>query len=520
MGKTTRFRRVRLSLSDLAGRPYVKALAAGRAVLTGEAEEDLLALATDRVNCFPSHLHASLVRRLPEVGTRVSPRLRPAAAAAGATTRAFAEATSTDSAPLSGWGFFRLGEDGRLRFAAKSEHYHAPLGHSFPGYDLIERARRLGVPNATHNNTRGHLTRRLEEELLRAAAGLARSDREGRRRLRRSRGKRVLNRVLNLETGSLAVEAGVKMMLARFYAPQPEDPAPDHAGKVPVFLVLGDFDGGRQANYHGTTALTQVLRGMWPAFGAGLEKAELFRVVTARPNRTEDLAALFRTWHRGRYRLAGCLHELVLMNYGGLRLQADFVAELHRQCHRHEVPVLVDEIQSCLWSPELFLYREYGLTPDFVAVGKGFPGGEYAASRLLFNARYDNLPQFGALVTNGQEELASLAYLITMRWAETNARVTGAVGEYYEERLRDLVRRYPQRLAEVQGRRHLASLYFHDLTPAQRFVRRLTEAGFDISVQSYKASCPPGALTKLPLIAGYEAVDFLVERMREALAEL
>ncbi len=27
----------------------------------------------------------------------------------------------------------------------------------------------------------------------------------------------VLNRVINLETGSLAVEAGVKMMLARFY---------------------------------------------------------------------------------------------------------------------------------------------------------------------------------------------------------------------------------------------------------------------------------------------------------------
>ena len=52
------------------------------------------------------------------------------------------------------------------------------------------------------------------------------------------------------------------------------------------------------------------------------------------------------------------------------------------------------------------------------AVGKGFPGGEYPASRILFNDRMDDhLPQFGALVTNGQEELASLAYLITMRWA-------------------------------------------------------------------------------------------------------
>ncbi len=98
-------------------------------------------------------------------------------------------ASSAERAPLSACGYLRIGEGGRLFLTTKSEHYHAPLGHGFPGYGLIERARRLGIPNATHNNTRGHVTRRLEERLVEAATDPADGDRSP-------------YRVLNLETGS------------------------------------------------------------------------------------------------------------------------------------------------------------------------------------------------------------------------------------------------------------------------------------------------------------------------------
>ena len=155
-----------------------------------------------------------------------------------------------------------------------------------------------------------------------------------------------------------------------------------------------------------------------------------------------------------------------------------------------------------------------------LVIGKGFSGGESAASRILFDAPMDSLPQFGALVTNGQEELASLAYLVTMRWAEANRDATAAVGEEYERRLRELVDRYPRHLAAVQGRRHMASLYFHELGRAKAFVEMLVAGGLDISVQAYKAACPPGALTKLPLIAVYEVMDMVVARMNDALARL
>jgi 4-aminobutyrate aminotransferase-like enzyme len=105
-----------------------------------------------------------------------------------------------------------------------------------------------------------------------------------------------------------------------------------------------------------------------------------------------------------------------------------------------------------------------------------------------------------------------------MRWAEDNAVVTEAVGDYYQERLRDLADRFPRIISGIDGSRHMGAVCFRDLEPAKTFVQRLNEAGFDISVQTYKSICPPTALTKLPLIAGFEVVDFVIEKMREALA--
>ena len=59
-----------------------------------------------------------------------------------------------------------------------------------------------------------------------------------------------------------------------------------------------------------------------------------------------------------------------------------------------------------------------------------------------------------------------------------------------------------------------------ELAKAKEFVKLLVAGGLDISVQSYKAACPPGALTKLPLIAGREVVDLVVSRMACALRRL
>jgi len=514
--RKTRFRTVRLSLQNLLGKEYTEAVCTARALLAGEDGKALRQLCAEKVDFLPKTFQQQLVALLPQVGESVCPGL--AESASGATSDAFAANTKTALSPLSGYGYLRIGENGTLCLSSKSAHYHAPLGHGFPGYRVVSLARQLAVPNATHNNTRGHITRLLEEELVRAANGVARGDSAGMERLLRAKRQTAANRVLNLETGSLAAEAAVKLLLGRFYRAQAGSPTPKYEGKTPVFVVIGDEEGGLEANYHGTTVLTQIMRGMWPSLAKALEKQGAFLVRPVRPNNIEDLERVFARYEKGRYKIAGFFYELVMMNYAARRLDERYVKRVHALCSKHDVPTVVDEIQTCVWSPELFLFREYGVKPSCIVLGKGFPGGEFAASRILFSAALDCLPQFGALVTNGQEELASLAYLITMRWAEANGEVTGAVGDYYMERLLELAGEYPSLISVIEGKRHLAGVYFDDLDKALDFAKRLNSRGLDISVQTYKKGCPPCALTKLPLIAGYEAVDLVIERMDQALS--
>jgi len=496
----------------------VEAVCAARAFAEGCDRKRLSTVAHEKVDFYPAAFQRRVEELLPLVGSKVCDGLPGSAAGAG--TRRFREASKTGPAPLTGLGLFRIGEDGRLYFTSKAEHYHLSVGHSFPGYRLLENARALGIPNCTHNNTRGHITRLLEEELVAAANGLRRQESERLRAVLDATDPRILNRVINLETGSLVAEAAVKMALTRFYRFEPGGSDPKYSGRTPVFLVIGDLEGGTGANYHGTTIATQLMRGLWPELAAHLEQSQTLVVRPVKINDNADFSAVMKQWDQGRYKVAAFFHEIVLMNYGAVRLEESFLQSAHELCRERDVLTVVDEIQSCVWSPELFLFREYGLSPDIVAVGKGFPGGEYPAARVLLNGSADALQQFGALVTNGQEELASLAYLVTIEYARAHAAVTREVGDYYESELRSLARRYPRLIDKIEGRRHLASLFFHQMDGVKRFVSLLNEGGIDISVQSYKPSFPPSCLTKLPLTVNARSVDFLVGKMDSVLRKL
>ena len=505
-----------LSLADLAGRPYVEAVCRAKAFLEDVPVAPLRALAEEKVELSPAWYQRRIDDLLPHIGRQVCDGLRSSAAGAG--TAAFSQATDTRAAPLSGLGFVRIGEDGRAYLIAKSEHYHAALGHGFPGYKLLDNARRLGIDNPTHNNTRGHITRLVEQELVRAANGVAPGNEVRLAQVLASQDPHVLNRAINLETGSLAAEAALKMVLARFFRLEETSPEPPYHGRIPVLLVMGDYAGGRRANYHGTTILTQTMRDMWPGLSRALEASGALVVRPVRINDAADFERALLEGERQPYKVAGFFHEIILMNYAAIRLDDDYLHRAYDLCREHDVPVVTDEIQTGIWSPELFWFRECGLQPDLVAVGKGFPGGESAASRILATPALDTMHQFGALVTNGQEELASLAYLVTMAYARANCAYTREVGEHYEAELRALARRYPALVNRIEGRRHLSSVVFCAADKVVAFVSQLREAGIDISAHTYKAESPPVALTKLPLISTHAMVDLLIERMRAALA--
>lgn len=508
----------KLSLGDILGKEYIHAVCEARAFAEGVDKRTLLTIAEEQVDFYPARFRKRADELVDSIGKKVCGGYSHSAA--GASTQSFLKATKTQMAPLAGFGFIRIGENGRAYLISKSEHYHASLGHGFPGYRLIQNAKKVGIANITHNNTRGHITRLLEQELIRIANGIDRGDQKSLERVLTSNEPHVLNRVINLETGSLAVEAALKMMLARFYRLDHSFDTPKYEGKVPVFLVVADNEGGKQANYHGTTILTQMMRGLWPEFFGKMEGNNSMHIQGVRINDIRHFKDVLEKFDSGNYKAAGFFHELILMNYGAIRLAEEFLRMAYKLCHERDIPIVVDEIQSCMWSPELFLYREYQLEPDFVSVGKGFPGGQYPASKILTTASMDNLNQFGALVTNGQEELASLAYLIGIEFAQANRAYTQELGTYYERQLNSLAQKHSDLIDRIEGQRHLLSIFFYAEEKVVQFISHLNEACIDISAHTYKPECPPSALTKIPLTSTYKMVDFLIAKMDEALNKL
>ncbi len=511
------FQNINCSLIDLLGEDYVRHVCAANAALTLQSEVELYALASESVAFCPPEFFARQEALIQRAGEQIAPAFD--SGLDGAPSDSYRAAQSNARSPLAGYGAFRIGEDGRLYFAAKSEHYHIPLGHAFLGYRLVDIAKRIGIPNATHNNTRGYITRLTERRLVAAANGVAADDTVAMDKIISQREPGVLNRVINLETGSLAVEAAIKMMLARFYSLDGSK-APCE-GRIPVFFVMADNAGGITAGYHGTTVLAQTLRALWPEFGKKCEENDVYRVVGVPINDEDGFAEAIRRWNEPPYKTAGFLHEIIMMNYGGVRLDKRFLQSAYCLCRETDTPVLCDEIQSCAWYDGLFLFRQYGLKPDFVSVGKGFPGGNYPASRVIFSGAFDDLSQFGALVTNGQEELASLSYLVTMEFMHANGTYVSEVGRYYHEEMGKLQTKHPKLVQSVAGDAHMSALCFCDVSEVLDFCKRMqNEQGVDISAQAYKPNCPPAALTKLPVIVTKPMVDAFLDKMERCLNEM
>lgn len=509
------FRSPKLSLADMLGESYLQHVVQANVALGRFTAEEADALAHEKIDFFPEELQNKDEALLKQVGTQI---VEPFCNTVdGAPTNAFRKATHKNLAPLTGAGCFRIGEDGRLYLIGKSEHYHASLGHKFNGYRLIDNARALGLLNATHNNTRGYVTRLLETRLIQSANGIDWADEASTAAVIASEEPHVLNRVISLETGSLAVEAGVKMMLARFYRLDHTFPEPKYAGRIPVFFVMADNDGGKAGNYHGTTVLTQTFRGLWPEFCEAADNGDLYKVVPVAINDIADFEAKMEKYNSGKYKTAGFMHEIVMMNYGGIRLTEEFLQAAYACCRRYDTPTMVDEIQSCMWYQGMFLYRQYDLQPDFAIIGKGFPGGEYSASKILTTAEMDTLNQFGALVTNGQEELASLSYLITMTFMQANGDLVEKYGKLLMQELCAVQQRHPESLNKVEGRGHLIGLQFADVAKAADFAEKLNACCIDSSAQLYKANCPPAVLLKPPVISSEATVRYIATVIDELL---
>lgn len=376
-------------------------------------------------------------------------------------------------------GVFYVTESGRVMLDCTSGHYQMTWGYDHP--DLTAAAvegMQLGVVWDNHSNIPSLPVKMLAQELVALTEGTG------------------LDRVLlGAATGSVACGAALKIMLKRYF-----DDADRSRLGPPVVLTLA-------GNYHGTDIVAQTLRGMWPGLLAGVEPIQI------EPNEPGGLREVFQRYGR---RIAGFWAEPIMMNREAILVEADFLHLARDLCSQHDALMVLDEIQTCFWYPEVFYFRRLGLSPDLVVIGKGMTAGFHPLAGLLYRRDLDILEQYDAISTNGNASLAALVGLCNLRLLARDRDRIAALGQRYFAGLEVLARDFPDVIEGANGSLFLAGLKFRDRDEAIAFHRAAAARGLWLRVHAYH----PGhrtILAKFALAADETVIDFVLEAVRDLL---
>ncbi len=392
---------------------------------------------------------------------------------------------------LTGLGLFYVTEQRNLYLDCTSGHYQMTWGYNHPELNAaVVRALQMGIVWDDHSNIPGHAVKKLSVRLVEVANGLPPGQLEG------LEGDDGLNTVaLGVCTGSVAAGGALKLTLKHHEIVRP--------GVDPVLIAIA-------GNYHGTDFLAQRLRGMWGEYFTGLE------VVEIEPNDVAALEAAFQA-HRGR--VAAFFAEPILMNRESILLDAEFLRAARRLCDEADACMVLDEIQTGFWCPEVFMFRQCGIVPDILVVGKGMTAGFHPLSALVYRRKYDRLAQYDAISTNGNAPLASLVGLCCLALIERDAARIEALGRHYFQRLQDLPAAHPGHVAAIHGKGLLAGVKFHTVGDATAFHRRCLERGLWTRAHTYHEGHST-VLTKPALAADRQTLDFIVDTFLEILERL
>ncbi len=392
---------------------------------------------------------------------------------------------------LIGDGLFYLTEQGKLFLDCTGGHYQMTWGYEHPALTalLLDGIRR-GVVWDNHSNIPSAPVKRLAGKLVELANPDA--DIEA----LQSDGERLNTVLLGTATGSVACAAALKIALRVYEQNKAERGAP-------VFVTL---DG----NYHGTDVFAQYLRGMWEQYFTNVES------VRVQPNDAEELEEVFSRYGQ---RIAAFMCEPIMMNREAIPLEPWYLQLCRRLTENVGAQMIVDEIQTGFWYPEVLMYKRFGIEPDMVVLGKGMTAGLHPLSALLYKGQLDCLEQYDAISTNGNAALAALLALGCIELIERNAREIGQIGDYYHGRIVELAGEFPGVVAEARGEGHMSGMKFHRVADALEFHRRAVDGGLWLRVHAYHeghSTC----LTKFGLLLDRQVADFAVGRYSALLSAL
>lgn len=150
---------------------------------------------------------------------------------------------------------------------------------------------------------------------------------------------------------------------------------------------------------------------------------------------------------------AAVVLEAIQGEGGVVPAPADWLRGLRDITRRHEVPLVVDEVQTGLGrTGHLFAFELAGIEPDAVCLSKAIGGG-YPMSVLLYHERHDKWSSGAHAGTFRGNQIAMVAGQATMEFIQRENLTLGvrAKGSVLGQRLRELASEFPI-IGDVRGR--------------------------------------------------------------------
>jgi putrescine aminotransferase len=192
-------------------------------------------------------------------------------------------------------------------------------------------------------------------------------------------------------------------------------------------------------------------------------------------------------------------------------------------CDKYGAMLVFDEVQSGMGrTGTMFFCEQEGVTPDLMALGKGFGGGVMPIGACVGNARawakYIENP-FVHTTTFGGNPVCCAAAIATINvlLEEDLPRQAAEKGDYLLKGLAELQGKFPDLLITSRGRGLMLGMEFadHDIGYAvakNLFARQILISGTYINARVLRI--------EPPLVISYPQMDRFLQALQESLAQV
>ncbi len=278
-----------------------------------------------------------------------------------------------------------------------------------------------------------------------------------------------MQKVFFCNSGTEANEGAIKA--ARKYAAQSTTP-----GRHEIVTLENSF--------HGRTLAALAATGQ-PALQAHFAPMPAGFVYT----KANDIASLQQAVSE---KTCAIMLELIQGEGGVLPLQQEFVAQAAALCARHDLLLIIDEVQTGMGrTGSLFLYEQYGIRPDIVTLAKGLGSG-LPIGAILFGektagvlAKGDHGSTFG-----GNPVACAGALEVVSRLDDAFLAEVARKGAWLAEELAKL-----PFVCEVRGRGLMLGLTLQGITAAELAGKALGEGLLLLTAKDKTRLLPPLNIT-------------------------